>query len=134
MAYLRVARPTDDLEPVARMYVEGLGLSVLGEFRGHEGFDGIILGRRDLGYQLEFTQQAGHASGRAPTKDNLLVFYHPDRVDWEAACVRMEEAGFMPVASWNPYWDDQGRTFEDPDGYRVVIQNAEPPGASSSAV
>ncbi|WP_371418616.1 hypothetical protein [Acidisoma sp. S159] len=30
--------------------------------------------------------------------------------------------GFPAVASFNPYWDQLGRTYEDPDGYRVVIQ------------
>src|SRR5262245_158380 len=28
------------------------------------------------------------------------------------------------VKAFNPYWDKQGKTFEDPDGYRVVLQNA----------
>ncbi len=31
----------------------------------------------------------------------------------------------MRVASFNPYWDACGQTFEDPDGYRIVLQNAE---------
>ena len=134
MAHLRVARPTDDLEPLAEMYREGLGLEEIGRFMGHDGFDGVILGRRGLGYQLEFTKQAGHDAGRAPTKDNLLVFYHPERADWEAACARMEGAGFSTVSSWNPYWDDLGRAFEDPDGYRVVIQNAVAPGEEAGDV
>ena len=34
----------------------------------------------------------------------------------------MLAAGFAPVASYNPYWDSSGRTFEDLDGYRVVLQ------------
>jgi hypothetical protein len=29
------------------------------------------------------------------------------------------------VRSYNPYWEEAGVTFEDPDGYRVVLQNAE---------
>jgi len=128
MAHLRVARPTDDLEPLADMYREGLSLMVVAQFHGHDGFDGVVLGRPGLGYQIEFTRQEGHPAGRSPTKDNLLVFYHPDRGDWEVACARMDAAGFKLVESWNPYWDDQGRTFEDPDGYRVVIQNAVAPG------
>jgi hypothetical protein len=33
-------------------------------------------------------------------------------------------ARYEPVPSFNPYWDRAGRTFEDPDGYRVVLQNA----------
>jgi hypothetical protein len=38
--------------------------------------------------------------------------------------IRMIVAGYEPVPSFNPYWDRAGRTFEDPDGYRVVLQNA----------
>jgi len=34
----------------------------------------------------------------------------------------MVKAGYPPVPSFNPYWDLDGRTFEDPDGYRVVLQ------------
>jgi hypothetical protein len=37
----------------------------------------------------------------------------------------MLAAGFTQVASFNPYWDARGRTFADPDGYRVVLQRAE---------
>jgi len=33
-------------------------------------------------------------------------------------------AGHAPVPSFNPYWDVDGKTFEDPDGYRVVVQHA----------
>jgi len=36
----------------------------------------------------------------------------------------MKAAGFTPVASFNPYWDHRGVTFEDPDGYRIVLENA----------
>ncbi len=122
--HLRVARPTDDLARVVKFYRDGLGFEVLGEFRDHDGFDGVMLGRNGAAYHLEFTRKAGHAAGRAPTEDNLLVFYLPDPAEWRAAVARMEEAGYSPVASFNPYWDQHGRTFEDPDGYRVVLQNA----------
>jgi len=37
---------------------------------------------------------------------------------------RLEELGHTPVKSFNPYWDRKGKTFEDPDGYRVVLQQA----------
>jgi hypothetical protein len=29
------------------------------------------------------------------------------------------------VPAFNPYWDEHGRSFEDPEGYRIVLQNAE---------
>lgn len=36
----------------------------------------------------------------------------------------MLDAGFEEVKSFNPYWAKTGRTFEDKDRYRVVIQRA----------
>ena len=122
-AHLRIARPTDDLAAVVTFYRDCLGLDVLCAFRDHEGFDGVMLGRRGAAYHLEFTSRAGHRAGRAPTSDNLLVFYLPDEREWRAAVARLERAGNRPVKSFNPYWDKRGRTFEDPDGYRVVLQN-----------
>ncbi len=122
--HLRVARPTDNLEEVSRIYREGLGFEVLGEFTDHDGFDGVMLGRAAADYHLEFNRKRGHIAGRAPTEDNLLVFYIPDRQEWSAACSRAEAAGFRPVKSFNPYWDRNGQTFEDPDGYRIVLQRA----------
>lgn len=121
---LRVARPTDDLDAVVRFYRDGLGLTVLYRFENHGGFDGVMLGREGAHYHLEFTRADGHPAGRAPTSDNLLVFYHSERQDWESAVKRMRDAGFDSVAAFNPYWDRGGLTFEDPDGYRVVLQNS----------
>ena|SRR5690348_16947588 len=121
---LRVARPSDDLEALLRFYQQGLGLALLGHFENHEGFDGIMLGREGAPYHLEFTRARGHVVGRAPTPDNLLVFYLPGADEWKAAVQGMRDAGFEPVTSFNPYWDRGGVTFEDPDGYRVVLQNA----------
>lgn len=123
-ALLRVARPTDDLAAVIDFYRDGLGLTVLYEFKNHAGFDGVMLGYKGAQYHLEFTHKAGHKAGRAPTEDNLLVFYLPDDGEWGAAIARMEAAGHKPIKPFNPYWEKKGKTFEDPDGYRVVLQNS----------
>ena len=120
---LRVARPTGHLERIARMYVEGLEFTVLATFADHDGFDGIVLGRPGEAYHLEFTTRRGHAVGPALTDDHLLVFYIVERSQWEATCASMVRAGFRSAQSTNPYWDVNGRTFEDADGYRVVLQN-----------
>ena len=40
----------------------------------------------------------------------------------------MTAAGFRTVTAFNPYWEVRGKTFEDIDGYRVVVQNAAWPG------
>jgi catechol 2,3-dioxygenase-like lactoylglutathione lyase family enzyme len=124
-AHIRIARPTDAMSAVVAFYRDGLGLEVLGSFEDHDGFDGVMLGLGGLAWHLEFTRKKGHAVGRAPSEDNLLVFYLPDGDAWRAAIARMEGAGYAAVASFNPYWDRRGRTFEDPDGYRVVLQNSE---------
>lgn len=123
-AHLRVARPTDSLEAVTRFYRDGLGFRVLSEFKDHEGFDGVMLGHTGAGYHLEFVTRQGHEAGRAPTDENLLIFYVSDRGEWEKAVRRMEALGHPPVEPANPYWRRHGATFTDPDGYRVVLQNA----------
>ncbi|MGH7872207.1 MAG: VOC family protein [Candidatus Binatia bacterium] len=123
-AHLRMARSTDNLTSIVLFYREGLGFETLYEFHDHDGFDGIMLGPKGAAYHLEFTQKRGHAAGRAPTEDNLLVFYLTNEVDRQQAIQRMESHGYQAVKAFNPYWDKQGKTFEDPDGYRVVLQNA----------
>lgn len=119
---LRVARPSDDLDALLPFYRDGLGLDVLYRFSDHDGFDGIMIGRPGAPYHFEFTRAHGHPAGRAPTRENLLVFYMPVADDFEIAVDRMRGAGFLPVPAFNPYWDRQGMTFEDPDGYRIVFQ------------
>lgn len=93
-------------------------------FADHDGFDGLILGHPQAPYHLEFTRQAGHEAPAAPTAEHLLVFYLPELADWEAAVARLRAQGYQPVPAHNTYWDRQGLTFADPDGYRVVLQHA----------
>ncbi len=123
-AHVRIARPTDNILELIRFYGDGLGFEIIGSFEDHQGFDGIMLGHPGMSYHLEFTHHRGHQVGKAPTKENLLVFYIPDEAEWHQAVNRMIQQGYQPVKSYNPYWDVRGKTFEDPDGYRVVLQSA----------
>jgi catechol 2,3-dioxygenase-like lactoylglutathione lyase family enzyme len=122
-AHLRITRPTDDLVPVVQFYRDGLGMELLFEFHDHDGFDGVMLGHKGAGYHLEFTRKTEHKAGRAPTQEHLLVFYLPDFGAWQQTVARLEKLGHTPVKAFNPYWDRKGKTFEDPDGYRIVLQN-----------
>ncbi|MDX7987233.1 VOC family protein [Xenorhabdus sp. 12] len=121
---LRIARPTDNLIEVAEMYRKGLNLTVLGDFKDHENFDGIMLGHPNHSWHLEFTHHQNTHVGKSPTKDNLLVFYIEDELEWQEQIKSMQAAGFILVTSYNPYWDKNGKTFEDVDGYRVVLQHS----------
>ncbi len=104
------------------MYRRGLGLRELGRFEDHDGFDGVMLGHAGGAWHVELTCRRGHPIVPSPTPEDLLVFYVPERAEWQAARERMLAAGFREVASFNPYWDVSGRTFEDTDGYRIVLQ------------
>ena len=126
--HLRVARPVSDLARSSGLYCRGLGLRVIDHFEDHAGFDGVMLGTAGAGYHLELTHSRQRPVTPSPTPEDLLVFYVPDEIEWEAACRRMEHAGFRPVAPFNPYWAASGRTFEDPDGYRIVLQRESWPG------
>lgn len=123
--HLRIARPVSDLESTTEMYCRGLALRVIDRFKDHEGFDGVMVGSASADYHFEFTCHRAHFIAPTPTIEDLAVFYIPSRAEWEATCDRMSEAAFKLVASSNPYWDINGKTYEDHDGYRVVLQNAE---------
>jgi len=123
--HLRIARPVRDLRRSEEMYRAALGLHVLGHFEDHDGFDGVMLGVPGAPYHFELTRSRRHEVRPSPTPEDLMVFYVPLESDWEAACDRMSAAGFVEVEPFNPYWAVRGRTFADPDGYRVVLERAE---------
>lgn len=122
--HLRIARPTDRLDACVSFYRDAVGLSLLGGFQDHAGFDGVMLGLPGEAWHLELTHHRGHSVGGAPNADHLVVLYVDDAAEFAAAVARFTQHGHAPVPSFNPYWDIQGKTFVDPDGYRVVLQNA----------
>jgi catechol 2,3-dioxygenase-like lactoylglutathione lyase family enzyme len=122
---VRIARPTDQLDAVVRFYVEGLGLPRIGGFSDHAGYDGVMIGLPGRDYHLEFTQHIDGSPCPAPSRDNLLVFYVPDREAIARTASRLRSMGHDPVEPENPYWLDKARTFEDPDGWRIVLMNTE---------
>ncbi|HBT52883.1 VOC family protein [Erwinia persicina] len=121
--HMRIARPVTNLERSFLMYSQGLGLHKIAEFNDHHGFNGVMLGREDLDWHIEFTFCHHHSVHPLHTEEDLLVLYYPDKDEWIHACERVKNAGFRMAKSFNPYWDVNGRTFVDSDRYRVVLQN-----------
>ena len=121
---LRIARPVTNLAESVAMYTQGLGLEVLGSFEEHEEFDGTMLGIKGENVHFEFTFSHLHPVAPTPTAEDLLVFYLPAVEAWQHRCKCLLAAGFKEVPSFNPYWSQNGRTFEDRDGYRLVVQRA----------
>ncbi|QNF32733.1 VOC family protein [Adhaeribacter swui] len=118
---VRIARPTNQLTKVIQFYTEGVGLPQLSSFTDHAGYSDVMVGLPHREYHLEFTQYEAGSPGTAPTKDNLLVFYIPHPIELSSAVERLQNLGYFPVAPENPYWQDKSFTFEDPDGWRVIL-------------
>jgi len=104
-AHLRIARPVSNLEHAAAMFKDGLGLSELGNFENHDGFDGIMLGNPGTGFHLEFTRCRTHPVPPKSTPEDLLVFYVSTTAEWEKVRARLLEVEFKQVQSYNPYWE-----------------------------
>ncbi|TXT08701.1 hypothetical protein VHUM_02829 [Vanrija humicola] len=122
---LRIARPVTDISATQDQWTRGFGFTTLYSFNDHDGFDGVMIGHKDYDWHFEFTVCRTHAVKPSATEEDLVVLYFPSKTEWEAAVAQAESAGFKRVKSFNPYWDVDGVTLEDRDGYRVVIQNAE---------
>jgi len=114
---LRVARHTECLDELVRFYRDGIGLTQAGGFRDHDGYEGVFLEIPGTGAHLELTAGGEHG-GPTPHPESLLVLYLGSA---EAVAGVAARLGTEPVAPANPYWAEHGLTFEDPDGFRVVL-------------
>ncbi len=124
VAEIRIARPTDKLEEIKKFYGEGLRLPVIAAFKNHNGYSGVMFGLPEKDYHLEFTEHENGSPCPAPTKDNLLVFYIPNKSELEKLAERIHSLGYKAVEPENPYWKEKGITIEDPDGWRIVLMNS----------
>jgi catechol 2,3-dioxygenase-like lactoylglutathione lyase family enzyme len=114
---LRVARHTDRLDELVAFYRDGIGLTEIGGFQGHDGYDGVFLAIPGTRAHLELTSGGRHGAPQ-PHPETLLVLYLGDQGSVDAVVNRVRVA---PVQPANPYWADRALTIEDPDGFRVVL-------------
>ena len=114
----RVARPVRDLTRARAFYSDLLGLTDRGGFDDHDGYDGAFF-ELPGGGELELTVGP---TGPAPTTDeDLLVLYVSSRRERDDIATRLATAGVPEARAANPYWTRHGRTFLDPDGFRIVV-------------
>jgi hypothetical protein len=93
---------------------------LLGEFKNHSGYDGVFIGKKEADWHLEFTQTNEKVDHKFDD-DDLLVFYLETQVDCDKLIERMVKNNISPSIAKNPYWQENGITFKDPDEYYVVI-------------
>jgi GNAT superfamily N-acetyltransferase len=114
---LRVARHTERLDDLVAFYRDGIGLTEIGRFRDHDGYDGVFLEVPGTDTHLELTAGGGHAAP-SPHPESLLVLYLGDDKAVQSIANRL---GTDPVTPANPYWAAHATTFQDPDGFHVVL-------------
>lgn len=116
----RFARHTKNLGNLKTFYTQILGFEILGEFKDHDGYNGIFLGKKDQNWHLEFTE-----NNECPTskfdEDDLLVFYPTEISAYEKILYQLEKFNIPLLNPKNPYWKANGICFEDSDHYKIIV-------------
>ncbi len=118
--FLRVARHTDDLERIVNFYVDILGFELLGDFQNHNNYDGVFVGKSGLDWHFEFTKSHEKAN-HTFDQDDVIVFYPKSIIDYDVLVSNLLHNNISIVTASNPFWNENGKMFLDPDGYRIVI-------------
>jgi hypothetical protein len=117
---IRIARHTKDLKLITDFYLLIPGMEYLGGFKDHEGYEGAFIGMKDSDWHLEFTVSEDEPDHRSD-EDDLLVFYAGSTDEYNKIIALFGEHDAPEVVPKNPFWEENGTTFEDPDGFKVVI-------------
>jgi catechol 2,3-dioxygenase-like lactoylglutathione lyase family enzyme len=118
--FLRVARHTNDLERIENFYVDILGFERLGGFQKHNNYDGVFIGKSGLDWHFEFTQSESKAKHTFDEED-VIVLYPKTISDYNELENKLIRNNISIITAINPYWNQNGKMFQDPDGYRIVI-------------
>lgn len=118
--FLRIARHTNNLEKIEDFYVNILGFERLGGFQNHNNYDGVFIGKTGLDWHFEFTQSETKADHKFD-EDDIIVLY-PDTIrKYNMLLESLLENDIPRITAINPYWNENGQMFQDPDGYRIVV-------------
>jgi catechol 2,3-dioxygenase-like lactoylglutathione lyase family enzyme len=118
--FLRVARHTNDLEKMEHFYVNILGFERLGGFENHNNYDGVFIGKPGLDWHFEFTQSKVTAK-HTFDEDDAMVIYPKTIADYDKLVNKLTQQNIAVIPSLNPFWNENGKMIQDPDGYRIVI-------------
>ncbi len=118
----RFARHTNDLEQIKSFYIAILGFELLGAFENHNGYDGIFIGKSTENWHLEFTKTKEVICFDFK-EDDTLVFYPESKMEFDLLINKLQSHEIEFIKAKNPYWNDNGKMFLDPDGYRILISD-----------
>lgn len=118
----RFARHTNNLESLKQFYTQVLNFEILGNFENHNGYNGVFIGKQNENWHLEFTkskEQVEFSFG----DDDILVFYPENKKEYQEILNQASKKNIHFIEAKNPYWNENGKMFLDPDGYRIVVSN-----------
>lgn len=118
----RIARHTDNLEIIKAFYIDILGLVCLGNFENHDGYDGVFIGNMDSDWHLEFTKSKEKVK-HVFDVDDLLVFYPKTEYEYNLLIDKLSKNNISTITAKNNYWNNNGKMYLDPDGFRIVISH-----------
>ena len=118
----RVARHTNKIEEISEFYTKIIGLEILGDFKNHSNYDGIFIGKPYKDWHLEFTTTHEEVNHQFD-EDDCLVFYPESQYEYDAIIERLEINQIEIIISKNPYWNTNGISIKDPDGFVVTISS-----------
>ena len=116
----RYARHTHDIYKLIEFYTSILNFEVLGEFKNHDGYDGVFLGLNDENWHLEFTQNGENPQSKFD-EDDALVFYPKTQKSFDEILVNLKKFDVPLLEPKNPYWKNKDFCFEDSDGYKIIV-------------
>lgn len=117
---LRVARHTNNLEKIKSFYIDILVFELLGSFENHNNYDGVFIGKPNSDWHFEFTTSNDKANHHFD-EDDIVVLYPSEIKEYDGLVHNLSNNNIIAIASKNPYWNENGKMFLDPDGYRIVI-------------
>jgi catechol 2,3-dioxygenase-like lactoylglutathione lyase family enzyme len=118
----RFARHTNNLESLKSFYCNVLGLEILGGFENHNGYDGVFIGKPNENWHLEFTKSTEIVQFNFGEED-ILVFYPNSKLEYEIVLEKLKHHSVELIQAKNPYWNENGILFLDPDGYQIAISH-----------
>lgn len=117
---LRIARHTTNLQPLIDFYTSIIGLQVIGEFKDHTNYEGVFIGGKNAAWHLEFTA-SDEPPNHTADEDDMLVFYASSVEEYNDIKEKIDTKQIEQAKPKNSYWEENGITIIDPDGFRVVI-------------
>jgi len=80
----------------------------------------VFIGKKNLGWYLEFTQTIEMVENKFD-EDDILVFYPETQFEYNSILDKITNNKVIISIAKNPYWQVNGITIKDPDGHFVVI-------------